>query len=66
MRRKRARVSATFVIVSGGKVRGSEAAVEEELRASKREMPARSRYIGRSNRVCGGVRSEMEKRMPLL
>jgi len=43
MRRKRARVSETRVIVAWGKFRSVDEGGAEDERASKREMPARSR-----------------------
>lgn len=60
----RARVRDTWVITSGGNTKGP--LEDDVLRASNREMAARSRYRHLRRRVFGGDRSEIENRMPLL
>lgn len=51
-------------MVSAGNVKGPLDG--DAFRASNRDMAARSRYIHVRRRPCGGDRSDMENRMPLL
>lgn len=51
-------------MVSAGKTRGP--ADVDEFSASNRDIAARSRYKHLRRRACGGDRSDIEKRIPLL
>lgn len=60
----RANVLETWSMTFCGNVKGPFEG--DVLSASNRDMPARSRYKHLKRRVCGGDRSEMENRIPLL